>query len=77
MLHRYFPGQTISRIHGQPRVFDDLTVVPMYHPAAALHQASLRKTIMDDFKKLPAILAETLQVEEEAKEPDAVQMNLL
>jgi hypothetical protein len=25
----------------------------MYHPAAALHQGSLRKTIEDDFKKIP------------------------
>ena len=28
----------------------------MYHPAAALHQGSLRKTIEDDFKKIPAYL---------------------
>ena len=29
-------------------------VVPMYHPAAALHQGSLRRTIEDDFRKIPA-----------------------
>jgi DNA polymerase len=76
-MNRYFPGQTISRIHGQPRTFDGMTVVPMYHPAAALHQASLRRTILEDFKKLPAILAERLQPEEQPAEPEAVQMNLL
>jgi DNA polymerase len=76
-MHRYFPGQAISRIHGQPRAFDGIVVVPMYHPAAALHQASLRRTIMEDFKKLPAILAETLKQDEEEREPDAVQMSLL
>jgi DNA polymerase len=33
----------------------------MYHPAAALHQASLRRTIETDFKKLPAILERARQ----------------
>jgi hypothetical protein len=38
-----------------------VVVVPMYHPAAALHQASLRRTIETDFKKLPAILERARQ----------------
>ncbi len=55
-LAKYFPTEPISRIHGHERPVGDLVVVPMYHPAAALHQASLRRTIETDFKKLPAIL---------------------
>ena len=76
-MTRYFPGQSISKIHGQPKKLDDVTVVPMYHPAAALHQASLRRTIEQDFKKLPAILAETLCDEAKPSEPEPVQMQLL
>jgi uracil-DNA glycosylase family 4 len=76
-MNRYFPGQSIGRIHGQPRQLDGITVVPMYHPAAALHQASLRRVIEDDFKKLPALLKEALQQEETPREPEAVQMQLL
>jgi DNA polymerase len=80
-MGRYFPGQSISRIHGQAKKMDGVTVVPMYHPAAALHQGSLRRTIELDFKKLPALLQETLKQEPEAeaasREPDAVQMHLL
>lgn len=76
-MGRYFPGQTISRIHGQPRNIDGVTVVPMYHPAAALHQGSLRRTIEQDFKKLPGILSEALQAEPEPAEPEPVQMQLL
>jgi DNA polymerase len=38
----------------------------MYHPAAALHQASLRRTIETDFKKLPAILERARQAGEAA-----------
>ncbi|MER3420396.1 MAG: uracil-DNA glycosylase [Chloroflexota bacterium] len=56
-MARWFPGASISRIHGQPRVVDGLTVVPMFHPAAALHQERYRALIEADFKRLPEILA--------------------
>jgi len=59
-MQRYFPGEAISRVHGQPRRKGDLIVVPMYHPAAALHQASLRKVIEADFLRLPDFLAKAL-----------------
>ncbi|MGE0057806.1 MAG: uracil-DNA glycosylase family protein [Dehalococcoidia bacterium] len=52
-LAKFFPGQPISKIHGQGRKVGDTWVVPMYHPAAALHQGSLRRTIEEDFKKVP------------------------
>lgn len=57
-LGRFLPGQPISRIHGVPRKVGTVTVFPMYHPAAALHQPTLRKTLLEDMAKLPAILAE-------------------
>jgi DNA polymerase len=59
-MQRYFPGEAISRVHGQPRRKDDRIVVPMYHPAAALHQGSLRKVIEADFAKLPDFLSRAL-----------------
>lgn len=55
-MQRFFPGEAIGRIHGQPRRKGDLIVVPMYHPAAALHQGSLRKVIEADFLRLPEFL---------------------
>lgn len=55
-MNRFIPGATISRIHGDPRVIDGITVVPMFHPAAALHQERYRSLIVADFEKLPAIL---------------------
>ncbi|HEY3108590.1 MAG TPA: uracil-DNA glycosylase family protein [Chloroflexota bacterium] len=57
-LGRFLPGQPISRIHGVPRKVGTVTVFPMYHPAAALHQPTLRKTLLEDMAKLPGILAE-------------------
>ena len=56
-MARYFPGARISAIHGQARLVDGRLVVAMFHPAAALHQQSLRQTLIDDIKKLPAYIA--------------------
>jgi DNA polymerase len=56
-MQRYFPGESIGRVHGQPRRKNERIIVPMYHPAAALHQGSLRKVIEADFAKLPEFLA--------------------
>ncbi len=55
-MSRFFPNQAISRIHGQPREANGRILVPMYHPAAALHQQRLRDTIIDDFRTLPGLL---------------------
>ena len=76
-MNRYFPGQSIGRIHGQPKRVDGVLVVPMYHPAAALHQGSLRRTIEQDFQKLPGLLAEALIDDAKPKEPEPVQIPLL
>ena len=43
----------ISTIHGHSFWSDGRMAVPMYHPAAALHQPSLRSVIKEDFSKLP------------------------
>ena len=59
-MQRYFPGESISRVHGQPRRKGDVIVVPMYHPAAALHQGSLRATIEADFRRLPGFVERAL-----------------
>ncbi|MEX0750304.1 MAG: uracil-DNA glycosylase [Dehalococcoidia bacterium] len=59
-MQRYFPGEAISRVHGQPRRKSDQIVVPMYHPADALHQGNLRRVIEADFAKLPDFLARAL-----------------
>jgi DNA polymerase len=56
-LQRYLPGARIGAIHGRlRRSFSGQHVFPMYHPAAALHQASLRETLFRDVRALPAAL---------------------
>ena len=56
---RWFPGARISQIHGQAQTFDGLTVIPMYHPAAALRNGSLRAVMTQDFAQIPALLTGT------------------
>ena len=52
----FLPGVTIGEIHGQPQTMSlqgrELTIMPLYHPAAALYNARLRQTLLDDFMKL-------------------------
>jgi len=66
-LAKFFPGETIGKVHGKERKRDNIVFFPMYHPAAALHQQSLRQTIEEDIKKIPAILARSENVEAESK----------
>jgi DNA polymerase len=55
-LRRYLPDARISAVHGTLRRSGGRFVFPMYHPAAALHQASLRETLFADVRGLPAAL---------------------
>jgi len=67
-MARYIPNAKISHIHGMARRVNGLLVVPFYHPAAALHQPSLRMAIEEDFAKLPALIASADQVPEYVQE---------
>jgi uracil-DNA glycosylase len=55
-LRRYLPDARIGEVHGRLRRSGGRFVYPMYHPAAALHQASLRETLFADIRGLPAAL---------------------
>jgi uracil-DNA glycosylase len=63
----FLPDLQISSIHGQPKRIrlslkekksDTLPVVilPLFHPAAALYNGSMRQTLIDDFARIPAII---------------------
>ena len=62
-MARYFPNAKISGIHGQPKVVKGRLIVPMYHPAAALHQGSLRPVIQEDFARLPELITKAEKIE--------------
>jgi uracil-DNA glycosylase len=63
-MARYFPGKSISKVHGTAVKKDGVLYFAMYHPAAALHQGSLRKDIEADMQKIPKYLAEVVKADE-------------
>jgi uracil-DNA glycosylase family 4 len=76
-MARYFPKAKISVIHGRAKDINGRLVVPMYHPAAALHQPSLRSVVEDDFAKLPEMIkkgAANSQPIENGEDPEQLSM---
>lgn len=59
-MEYFLPGMKISAIHGQPKRIQfgnhKLVIVPLFHPAAALYNGSLRQTLIDDFLMVPKII---------------------
>lgn len=84
-MARYFKDARISRIHGQATWNQGRYIVPMYHPAAALHQPKLRPDIQKDFLELPVIVEKAnkmkaahmhdVGVKGEKHESDATQLS--
>ena len=68
-MAKYFPGETISKVHGRSKRIGSIIYFAMYHPAAALHQGNLRRVIEADILKLPAVLAEADKMEDEKERP--------
>ncbi|MFH1514734.1 MAG: uracil-DNA glycosylase [bacterium] len=49
---------TIGRVHGTVLTKKGLNFFPIYHPAASLHNPSLKASLVEDFEKLKAHLRE-------------------
>lgn len=73
-MGKFLPWAKISSVHGKPERVkwkeQEIVVVPMYHPAAALRNGNIMTQFRDDFLKLPEILNEIAK-------PEIKQMNLL
>ncbi len=80
-MAKFLSGVTITSVHGKPRkvIWKDkeLSIVPMYHPAAGLRNGEIKRRLFDDFRKIPEVLeqVDNLKVEKVTKE--AKQMNLV
>ncbi len=70
----FFPDKTISKVHGTAQKRDGIIYYFMYHPAAALHQQSLRQAIEADMLKIPSLLAEAKEVKEAKPQPRQLNM---
>jgi DNA polymerase len=58
----FIPGAKVSQIHGKPIGLDNRVIVPLYHPAAALHQSSLKSVLEADFTTLPGIITRANEI---------------
>lgn len=65
-MYKFLPGESITRVHGRPRQVGGVTVFPMFHPAAALHQPSLRGELAKDFETLQGLIATERAAEKES-----------
>lgn len=70
----FFPGKSISKVHGTTRQQDNIIYYAMYHPAAVLHQQNLRQIVKADMLKIPSILAEVETAREVRPEPKQLNM---
>ncbi len=70
----FFPGTSISKIHGTAQKRDGIIYYAMYHPAAALHQQRLRQTIESDMLKIPSLLAQAESITQAEQEPQQLTM---
>ena len=56
-LQHFFKKLSITSAHGKPqKLTEKITVFPIYHPAAALHNGNLRQALFDDFLALKQFL---------------------
>lgn len=60
-MNYFLPDAVIGEAHGVPHTAvlgeEEVLLVPLYHPAAALYNGSLRQTLMDDFMRVAALIA--------------------
>ena len=75
-MARAFPKARISHIHGQPRKVGGVIYYPMYHPAAALHQPSLRPTVEEDMRRIPELIEQAAQIADSPLPVEAEQLKL-
>lgn len=60
-MGRFLPNVRISEVHGKPAWVRGRLIVPMFHPAAALHQPSLKTSVERDFARLPEWIQQARQ----------------
>ena len=74
---KFFPDEPIGKARGKPRRWNGLIVYPMYHPAAALRNGSLRAALERDFQSLLPLLEKGLPSSRPQEADQSEQLSLL
>ena len=69
-MAKFLPNAKISDVHGQAAWVKGRLVAPMYHPAAALHQPSLKPALEKDFMRLPEFIKQAKTAQQAAQPPE-------
>ena len=69
-MRLFFPGASISRIHGQARIEGGRAYLPLYHPAAALRNPKLRHDMEADIAQLRALRDEMRKRRDSGEVPE-------
>ncbi len=72
-MARFISNVRISDVHGKARWINNRLIVPMFHPAAALHQPSLKGAVLEDFSRLAGFVEQARQNRLKAAVPPQVQ----
>lgn len=75
-MAKFMPKASISKVHGVSSKIGEFVVLPLFHPAAALHQPKYRADIESDMLKIPQILAQVDGVEQVRLDHHAEQLDL-
>ena len=74
-MARFLAKQTIGKVRGSTKSVEGRLIYPMYHPAAALHNYSLKKVIEEDFNAIPGLVYQA-SAAVAPEEPPEKQLNM-
>ena len=74
---KFFPQVTLSKSRGIIRDWKGIKILPVYHPAAALYNPSLKPKLIKDFQKITTLIGkkENTDLSKVQKQPNT-QLNL-
>src|SRR5919199_890866 len=77
-MARFFGPGAMRDLHGRTTRWNDITCLAMYHPAAILrtNTPEMRRIYLEDFRKIPALLADARKARAQAQ-PAMAQPRLL
>lgn len=57
-MNMFFPNEKVSKIHGQAKYGTRRAYYPLYHPAYALRNQSVKAEMVEDFARIPRLIEE-------------------
>jgi len=72
-MSMFFPNESISKIHGQPKFGTRRAYYPLFHPAYILRNGTMRPDMEADFARIPELLREVRQKRESGEDDEELE----